>query len=192
MNKTTLMLLAAIFPFAAACSEAETPVTSEQPSAKTDGRTADAGDAALQRLVSEGGDFRFAFRESAVYAKLKAQCDQADDAASCMAEYEQSAAGEGIRITPIEGLRVRYTSYATDDAGQRKTLLEAEVTLSAVEPKIFELTAAKMLVPENAEPPPGQRFFIELVDEETMAMDKVPGAHPRDGGARLVFHRAAD
>ena len=38
--------------------------------------------------------------------------------------------------------------------------------------------------------PPGAPV-LEVVDEDTLAMDKQPGAHPRTGGKRLVFHRQA-
>jgi len=182
------LITAALFPFAfTGCAE-----TDALPSADRTvvAETVDAttSPSAIEQLLSEGGDFRFAFEESAVYATVEAKCAEAADPQPCMAEHRRAAAGEGVEIEPIDGHRIRYASYDTDDAGERRKLLEVEATLKQVEPGIYELTDGKMLIPEGVEPPPGQRFFIEVVDAETLAMDKVPGEHPRKGRARLVFH----
>lgn len=189
MNSLRNVLLTALLPLAtlAGCAEGEPPVVEPTSASESDAAVSTAP--AIEAILEEGGDFRFAFEESAVYGVFQAQCSKEPDPRGCLAKVARSASGEGVAITPIEGHRVRYLSYDTDEAGQRRKLLEAEVTLVEVEPGIFELTDGKILVPEGAKPPSDQRFFIEVVDETTIAMDKVPGEHPRKGSARLVFHR---
>lgn len=158
---------------------------------------AEAVDPAVSTF-EKGGDFRFALADSAVLADVKASCAteaqavsdaraRADSAASCLQRITDAAAGEGIEITPLGNGRLHYLSYFHED-GKRMAHIDAELSVRSHEPGILELTDVDVKVGPKL--PPGA-LFIEVVDGDTLAMDKQPGGHPRTGSKRLVFHRSA-
>lgn len=156
----------------------------------------------------EGGDFRFSLADSGVHEILRKRCEQdpaamdgpgtaaadathTDKVKVCLANAEVSSKGEGVSFTPEGGNRMRFISYAHEN-GEKKVLIEALVTITPYEPGIVELTDGEVIIPKlPPEQLPKGRLLIEVVNDTTIAMDKFPGAHPRTGGARLVYHRAA-
>jgi hypothetical protein len=177
MVKHSLVLVSALFVFA--CAD-EAPIDVDQPEATeavTDGAAT---------LAASGGDYRFALAESAVLPDLEKKCAASKQPSACMDEIRAEAAGEGLEITPISGNRVRFVSYATE-AGKRVVLIDGEVTLKALGDGIVQMIPERIDV--GKAPPADVQLLLEVIDADTIAMDKAPGGHPRTGGKRLVFHR---
>jgi hypothetical protein len=205
--KTHHAAIIAICSFVAACAGEPTD-SQPTPSPADAPEASDTAEAASQpteettldpvATLQKGGDFRFALEDSAVLADVRKKCESApaeksdSDTASpveaCMKRIAESAKGEGVAFEPLGEGRVKYVSYTHED-GKRVTLIEAELSLKEVEPGIVEFVDGKVIT--GPELPPGTRIFVEVVDENTIAMDKQPGAHPRTGSKRLVFHRLA-
>ncbi len=150
---------------------------------------------AVERFL-RGGDFRFALADSQVdlearcQAQLKEASTPGNDVDACKTRLTEAAAKEGVQITSLGDDRIRYVSYSHED-GKRVVLIDAETTVKAFEAGVVQLVDGKMIAGTmvDKQPPPGTRLLIEVVDENTIAMDKNPTADPRNGGMRLVFHR---
>lgn len=166
-----------------ACAADDPAPTAEQ---TTPAAAADAPAGAMATLL-KGGDYRFALADSEVLALVKDNCAAQPDPAACLETARSEAKGEGVLVEGLGGDRVHYLSYVTVD-GERKPHVEANVTVAPTdEDGIVELVDPEVLV--GPELPPEARILIEVVDDDTIAMDKALG-HPRTGGKRLVFHRA--
>lgn len=202
--KTTRFAAIALMSFVAACAgEPTDPAPSTEPVAAADGVAAPNAaspteDPAVATLL-RGGDFPFSLRDSEVMADVQAQCDtegeskaagaaRSEHVAACVKRISARAAGEGLSFTPLDNGRLHFLSYVEKN-GKRATHIEAELSVKAYEPGIVELVEVEVL--EGPELPPGVRLLLEVVGEDTIAQDKQPGAHPRTGGKRLVFHRSA-
>lgn len=144
-------------------------------------------DPAVATLM-KGGDYRFSLDDSAVAADVERRCAEAPAPASCLAEIRAAAAGEGIALSPLDGGRLRYVSYAHEN-GERIVLIDGDIALRPLGDGIVEIVGIELRVGKM--PPEGVRLLLEVVDDDTIAMDKIPGAHPRTGDKRLVFHRQA-
>lgn len=180
MTTTRTLILCAFASLTTVACADDPAFASSAPAFETARDDVDALDTLLK-----GGDFRFALAESAVVAKVRAGCEASPDVDACMDEVAAEAAGEGVRITPLGADRVRYLSYVHED-GEEKIHLEAEARVVAVEPGIVAFVDPSA----STEPlPEGAHVLVEVVDDDTIAMDKVPGTHPRSGDARLVFRR---
>lgn len=201
--KTTRFAAIALISVVAACAgEATEPAPPTEPAATEEGAAPPNADATEDPAVAtllRGGDFPFSLRDSGVLADVRARCEtegetkaagaaRTEHVAACLARISEQAAGEGLLFTPLENGRVHYLSYVHEN-GKRATHIEAEVSVKAHEPGIVELVDIEVL--EGPELPPNARIFLEVVGEDTIAMDKKPSAHPRTGGTRLVFHRSA-
>lgn len=190
MKKHSYVLVLGL-TLAAGCADDGPPVTNvpEEGPAVADAPPAAHPDAPADAMaiVTRGGDFRFSLDDSQVKADIERKCAATAAPAACLAEVQAEAAGEGIEIAPLDGDRVRYVSY-THENGERVVLLDGDARVVPVEPGIVELVPGDMRV---GKAPPNARLLLEVVDEDTLAMDKQPGAHPRTGGKRLVFHRQA-
>jgi len=164
-----------------------TPTAPTEPAAADAQQAPEATNAALATLV-KGGDFHFALEDSEVLQMFEDKCAGEKDPEACLDEIRRTSEGEGVAITPIEGNRIHYLSYVTEN-GERKPHIEAKMTVAPTdEPGIVELVDGETIV--GPELPPNAHVLIEVVDDDTIAMDKALG-HPRTGGKRLVFHRAA-
>lgn len=147
---------------------------------------ADPPDSAVATLL-KGGDYRFALADSEVLSLVKGTCAEQPDPEACLQAARVEAEGEGVQIEALGGDRVHYLSYVTA-GGERRAHVEANVTVAPTdEPGIVELVDPEVI--RGPELPPQARILIEVVSEDTIAMDKALG-HPRTGGKRLVFHRA--
>ncbi len=197
--KTQTFVVAAFVSFVAACAAdpVETPPAEGTEDTREEAAPS-ASDPAVLTLL-RGGDFRFSLRDSAVLAGVEKLCGveaegsegetaRAAQRASCLERYAAEAAGEGVELTPLEDGRLRYVSYG-HEAGARVVHIDARVSVAPFEDGVVELTDVE--VTTGPKLPPGARLLVEVLDGGSIAMDKQPGAHPRTGDKRLVFHRSA-
>ncbi|MCA9622522.1 MAG: hypothetical protein KC731_26045 [Myxococcales bacterium] len=147
--------------------------------------------ASAVRVLERGGDFGFSLRDSAVADQVRARCEArgASQVEACIEEMIASAAGEGVAFSPAGDGLTRFVSYAQEE-GERVILIEALVRFEDLGDGLVEIRGERLL--KGPKLPLDTRLLIDVVDEDTIAMDKQPGAHPRSGGARLVFHRSAE
>ncbi len=207
MKTLSLSILVAACSLLTACSADDGASAPDVSPAEAPASNELSEDGAVSTLL-RGGDFRFSLADSGVHEILRKRCEEkpsamdgpektapdathAEKVKACLANAEVSAKGEGVSFTPEGGDRMRFISYAHEN-GEKKVLIEALVTISPHEPGIIELTDGEVIFPKlPPEELPKGRLLIEVVDDTTIAMDKYPGAHPRTGGARLVYHRAS-
>lgn len=193
MTTTRTFLFCALTILAASgCADDAAPAPEVLPAvAPKAAREHDPSEGALATVLA-GGDFPFALAESAVWATLKEGCatepPTGQSREQCMERVRAEAAGEGLRLTPLGADRVRYLSYVHED-GQEKVHIEREARVVPVEPGIVAFVDPEADLSQGL--PEGAHVLMEVVDDDTLAMDKVPGRHPRTGEARLVFHRAS-
>jgi hypothetical protein len=178
VNKLAVVIVSSLL--AGACAEESAPLRSAPPEAAET-----AVDPALV-MLARGGDFRFSLDDSAVLPQLERKCAAAPAPASCLAEIRASASQEGVAIEPLGHGRIRYLSYGSED-GERAVYIDAELSVKPAGDGIVEMAVERIHL--GKAPPPDARLLVEVVDDDTIAMDKQPGAHPRTGGTRLVFHR---
>jgi hypothetical protein len=184
MTKYTLIAVCSLL--AAGCADDVAVEVDDTPNAP-EGAVSETGDDAVATLA-RGGDFGFAFDESEVYAKFQQKCASAPLPDACMAEIAAQAATEGLEFKPLGDNRVRFISYGEDE-GKHTVYIDAELTLKPLGDGVLEMVVDR--IHAGKRPPADAQLMIEVVDGNTIAMDKMPGAHPRTGGTRLVFHRAA-
>lgn len=181
MEKNAHFLIVALV-LVGGCAAEETPSTPAEAAPAAELAAPDDPLAAL------GGDYAFSLDDSGVKGALERKCAAAEAPGPCFAAVRDAAAGEGVEILRLAGDRARYLAYGHED-GERVVHVDAEVALRWVGDGLVELTPERVDVGPPL--PPGARLLLEIVDEATIAMDKAPGAHPRTGGQRLVFHRRA-
>jgi hypothetical protein len=185
MNKPSYILVLGL-TLVAGCADDGPPIASPPEEAPLAQSPAD-GRAETVAAFARGGDFRFSLEDSQVLADVERKCAATGAPDACLAEIRHEAAGEGVEIAPLGDDRIRYVSYAHEN-GERVVLIDGDARVVPVEEGIVELLPANMRV---GKVPPNARLLVEVVDDDTIAMDKQPGAHPRTGGKRLVFHRQA-
>jgi hypothetical protein len=190
MKPICTALIATLF-FACSTADPETadrpqPSEAQAPTEAAESATTDAPDDAVATFL-QGGDYRFALEDSAVLTVIEGKCSRTPEPEACLATAKREASGEGVAITPLGGDRVRYLSYV-HEGGEQKTHLEAITRVVATEEEgIVQLVDGEVIV--GPQLPDGAKVLIEVVDDDTIAMDKALG-HPRDGELRLVFHRS--
>ncbi len=179
-NLTCALIAMSLF----ACAADDPAPVAEQ---TTPAAQADAPATAMATLL-KGGDYQFALADSEVLALVKGKCAEQAEPEACLDAARAEAEGEGVLIEGLGGDRVHYLSYVTVN-GERTAHVEANVTVAPTdEAGIVELVDPEVI--RGPKLPPNARILIEVVNEDTIAMDKALG-HPRTGGKRLVFHRAA-